>query len=527
MRTTLGLTLGIVGLVAGLPLIAGAQAVEVEPNNTLPQADAAPHFTGNVVIAGGISPVGDIDIFRLDLATAAVLHFESYDFGGMDCAAIATSLRLLNASGGVVAIDTAGKGTGQCAALTLGLAAGSYYLWIEETNSDALVAGYKLEIKRQNAAGSEVEPNDTPGEATAVVGSDIWVSGAMAVFGTPDFFAVTLPEGASIRAELIEGPQSPAPPCFSAFYSVRTLVLHDPDGAPLVTAFQNGRLNCPLIDGTGTLPADAEAHTLPAGTYFLAAHFDNFTGQGTDSTYRLVVRVLAPDLIFADNFEGAPMAEVVINEFNANISPGSDLVELRVVSGGNMAGFSLSQRNIALTTFSGLTVAANDFVVVHLDSNDPVCNPTSAPGETTSPSQFPSAAHPRNYDTAYDWYSADTGLVATDNVFTLYDRHGGIVDAVLSADNPTGTTAAASENQAAIVAAAGEWQRVGGGVPPGGFVDDDFRTHAVLDLNATGTTASGMSIQRTTNVDSNDKNGWTTGTGAPSTWGLLNAGQSP
>jgi hypothetical protein len=68
---------------------------------------------------------------------------------------------------------------------------------------------------------------------------------------------------------------------------------------------------------------------------------------------------------------------------------------------------------------------------------------------------------------------------------------------------------------------------VGGGVPPGGFVDAEFRAHAVLDLDATGLNALGTSIQRTTNVDSNDKNGWTTGTGAPSTWGLLNPGQSP
>jgi hypothetical protein len=181
---------------------------------------------------------------------------------------------------------------------------------------------------------------------------------------------------------------------------------------------------------------------------------------------------------------------------------------------------------VPLVTFGALTVATNDFIVVHLKSTDPACNPTGASDEIVSPTQFPQATHGQNYDTAYDWYSTQQ-LVAFDNVFTLYDGVGLIRDAVLAANGPDGTVSAASELQAAVVAAAGEWQMVGGGVPPGGFVDAEFRAHAVLDLDATGLNALGTSIQRTTNVDSNDKNGWTTGTGAPSTWGLLNPGQSP
>jgi hypothetical protein len=530
MRRTSRLTSAVVGFVLGFPLIAGAQAVEVEPNNTLPQADAAPHFAGDVVIAGGLAPVGDIDIFRVDLATAAVLHFESFDFSGMDCVAIATSLRLLNSSGTQMAVD-AGKGIQDCSALTMGLAAGSYYIWIEETGSDAVVAGYKLEIKPQSAAGNEAEPNNSTAEANAVVGSDVYVSGFMPVFGDNDFFAVTVPEGASIRAEVIEGSQSPAPPCFSSFWSVGALTLHDPSGAPLVNAYNNGRFDCPLIDGTGTAPADAAAHALPAGTYFLVAGFYH-TGPGspTDSNYRLVIRVVAPDLIFADDFEAGPMAQVVINEFNANItSPGNcDLIELRVVSGGSMNGFLLRERESQnLVVFDGLSVATNDVIVVHmgLPAN---CNPSGSGNETLGPAQLASAAHPTNYDTAYDWYSTDTGLTNTDNVFTLYDDQGRVMDAVLThRDDNEDTAANPSEIQAAVVAAAGEWHMVGGGVPPGGFVDADFRAHAVFDLNSTGTTATGTSIQRNTNVDSNDKNGWSTGAGDPPTWGLLNAGQTP
>ena len=64
---------------------------------------------------------------------------------------------------------------------------------------------------------------------------------------------------------------------------------------------------------------------------------------------------------------------------------------------------------------------------------------------------------------------------------------------------------------------------VGGGVPTGGFVDDDFSANAALDLNGTGDDASGDSIRRVDDTDDNDKADWAQGA---STWGLINAGQS-
>ena len=59
------------------------------------------------------------------------------------------------------------------------------------------------------------------------------------------------------------------------------------------------------------------------------------------------------------------------------------------------------------------------------------------------------------------------------------------------------------------------------------YVDTVFRTNAVDDLNLTGTTASGTSIQRVDDTDDDDKADWTTGAGAASSWGAANAGQSP
>jgi hypothetical protein len=58
------------------------------------------------------------------------------------------------------------------------------------------------------------------------------------------------------------------------------------------------------------------------------------------------------------------------------------------------------------------------------------------------------------------------------------------------------------------------------------YIDDVFHMHAVMDLDGTGTTAGGNSIQRLDNTDDHNKADWTTGAGAASTWGALNAGQT-
>ncbi|MEZ4398522.1 MAG: Ig-like domain-containing protein [Kofleriaceae bacterium] len=227
-------------------------------------------------------------------------------------------------------------------------------------------------------------------------------------------------------------------------------------------------------------------------------------------------------------FTGFQMpAQVRINEVNANIAGGCDLIELRVVAGGVMTGFVLQERDTAtLLTFPSFTVATNDLIVVHMNGGNATCNPGASGNETTAANQNPQATFAANYDTAFDFYSTDTGLTNTDNVFTLYDNTGAIIDAILVANLATGTAAAGSETQAAAVAAAMQWQNVGGGTPPGGYIDDAFRMNAVLDLDATGAAAAGTSIQRLDNTDDNDLADWSTGAGPASTFGLINVGQT-
>ena len=145
----------------------------------------------------------------------------------------------------------------------------------------------------------------------------------------------------------------------------------------------------------------------------------------------------------AAQFTGFSMpAVVLISEVNANITSGCDLVELRVISGGSMSGFQLFERITSVITFSGLAVESGDIVVVHFDLTDGSCYGVPPPsGETISVDQHPSTSFSTNYDTAWDWYSTDSGITGTDNVLTLYDGHGIVLDAVFLSDDPAGKAA--------------------------------------------------------------------------------------
>lgn len=224
-----------------------------------------------------------------------------------------------------------------------------------------------------------------------------------------------------------------------------------------------------------------------------------------------------------------PSTQVLrINEVNANAT-NCDLVELRAIAGGTLTGLRLVERKDIVFTFPAMTVAPGALVVVHFGAatNGPCSNGISG-NETASPTEFPSSMYPGNYDGAYDLFTTDAGLTATNNVISVMQTTT-VIDAVLLASEATGTAAGDSEDQAAILVMQNQWQMVGGGVPTGGFVNDDFSAHAALDLDAGGATPAGASIQRLDNTDDNDKADWNNAavTVQPSTWGALNAGQSP
>jgi hypothetical protein len=216
-------------------------------------------------------------------------------------------------------------------------------------------------------------------------------------------------------------------------------------------------------------------------------------------------------------------AVVRINEVNANIAQGCDLVELRVVSGGSMNGLRLTERTggagILNFTFPDFDVLTNAIIVVHLNATSATCNPNNATQETVTPLDQPALTFSGNFDTAFDFWIPVSGLVATTNVLILRNSANDIVDAVFLT-NGTTAPAAATLTAAATVGAANQWD------PAQAAYDANFHDVAVPGLGATGTTASGTSIQRLDNTDDNNRQDWTAAPAA-SSFGLLNPDQTP
>jgi len=194
-----------------------------------------------------------------------VLRFET--FTGPQVCAAATTLRLLSAAGAELFFDD-NSGIGTCSAFTASLAAGSYYVAVEERGNDAVLPSYLLHIDAVASAGSESEANDRRQDADAVAGANVFVLGNHQSGDDTDFFAITVPAGGrSLRAEVIEGSATEA--CESDGID-SFVTLFDGTGVALGENDDDGRGSCSLIDGTGVLAADSFASNLAAGTYYLS-----------------------------------------------------------------------------------------------------------------------------------------------------------------------------------------------------------------------------------------------------------------
>jgi CARDB/Bacterial pre-peptidase C-terminal domain/Bacterial Ig domain len=278
--------------------VAPAQAAqEVEPNGTTAQADARAvdpspvALTGDSVIGGSISPLGDKDIFRMNLASASVIRIESFDASGVDCLpGPEPVVRILNSSGATIATDNA-SGIGDCGSLVMRLSSGVSYIQVEDLNNDELVAEYRLEISRFTLATNESEGNDTIATANPLPGSGIALSGDHEIATDVDYYAITVAQGKSVRAEIVE---DNVETCESNGVNSK-LTLLDADGAVLATDDDGGRGACSLLDGTGNAPKDSGAHNLQAGTYYLLveatdANVSNISMKQFDYRLALTIR---------------------------------------------------------------------------------------------------------------------------------------------------------------------------------------------------------------------------------------------
>ncbi len=255
------------------------------------------------------------------------------------------------------------------------------------------------------------------------------------------------------------------------------------------------------------------------------------SSQAPGTTYTITVADTVLDVLGAGvsatgNSETFLAYEVIatirINEIAANEGGGCDAVEFRVVTGGTLRDFTFFERTSSVFTFPDVVVATNDLIVLHFDANDIGCGYISKVNETTAIDEFPALINIKNYDSAWDFFTTDSGITSTDNTLTVYDNVGTIQDGVLTGCGSSPNAAGASESAAATLVAAMQWQNIDGTVPAGGYVDIDYCDNAVLGLPDSDLS---VTLQRTNDADINDKSEWTL-LETTSTFGLLNVGQT-
>ena len=267
---------------------------EVEQNGTTALADARALDATPTVIAGSttllasIGKIGDKDVFKVNVATAGVVRFETFETSTLDCPSIATKLTLLSSAGTTLYADST-SGIKSCSVITLYLAAGTYYLQAEQATGASTIVKYLVQAKFEANGGSEIEPNNTAATATPIAGVDTFVLAAHPTAGDDDYYAITVPAGLSIRAEVVEGDLVGT--C-EALNIDSLLRLYDAAAVLKATDDDSGRGFCSAIDGTGAAPAYSGAHNLAAGTYYLRLTPSTLVAPPADVfNYRLVVTV--------------------------------------------------------------------------------------------------------------------------------------------------------------------------------------------------------------------------------------------
>lgn len=281
---------------AGRP---AATRAEAEPNDNAAGADAQGFIADeDDVVAGSLATESDVDLFRLALSSTTLISFETADDTGGDCpvADFDTRLRLL-AGDGTTQVDTDDdSGIAFCDAITRELPAGTFYLEVGRSGSVTSTGQYRLLMRAPAATGDEPEiatpatDNDVPARATPLPGTSMFVNGGHQAPGDADWYAITLPGLASVRAEVVEGAGA-TETCESDGVD-SALELYRSDGTLLADDDNGGRGRCSLLDGTGSAPRNPGALDLRGGTYLLKVTAAG-EGSGPERSfdYRLAVGI--------------------------------------------------------------------------------------------------------------------------------------------------------------------------------------------------------------------------------------------
>lgn len=199
-----------------------------------------------------------------------------------------------------------------------------------------------------------------------------------------------------------------------------------------------------------------------------------------------------------------------ITEVQPNMPNNADLVELQVLSGGNVEGFVLQQDVNAptrLATLPDVNVATGDLIVVHM----------TTPGmtsETTAKNQFPASGTPANYDTAWDFKGESAGITFSSRIVLVTDAVGTIQDAASFARS-TGTPPGVFPGNLQAIQAAGQWLPADCGGAPCTLTSTPSAQQVSADWEnvPTGSTVTKNSntVRRVSATDTNTREDWAVG----------------
>ncbi len=272
---------------------------EVEPNGTRAEADASTvQINGSSLIRGALSTGTDLDLFRITVTTPTVLRLETFTTPGACDSTTTTTLRLFNAAGTQLLSDNT-SGIASCSALVTFLAAGTYYAQVEETGTNAALAQYFLEVAFNTPGGNEGEAVGVSGSNNTIATAEGglvslvngWSFGDHTLSTDVDVWAITVPAGKAVRAEVIEG--STAETCESLGVDSR-LTLYNAAGTSLGDDDDTGRGFCSLLDGTGASPAVTGLKNTGTSTvtwYLMVRGSSIGSGANLQFQYRLQVTV--------------------------------------------------------------------------------------------------------------------------------------------------------------------------------------------------------------------------------------------
>lgn len=208
---------------------------------------------------------------------------------------------------------------------------------------------------------------------------------------------------------------------------------------------------------------------------------------------------------FADFSGYVTPATLRLNELNPNISSAPathDLIELQVLTAGNLVGIQLVENLVAnkvlLATLPNLEVAAGDIVVVHLDADfadggpNLITNETTTKGDCTLPACYANA-----WDVS-DTNHGQNGMTFSARVIAMKDGTGAIMDGISWWKSTGSRTGLAVETNALIDA--GMWPSCGAGT----YCDSEDAAVAIaVDTLGVASNGTGPTIARIPEANAN------------------------